>query len=508
MRHLPTPPARECPVPMSGSLRVLSVLLAGFAALQAPTVLLASAVLLPAGDAALRDDLNRLADRGLISLSLTNWPLPREAVNVALKRIDAGQLNDIDAAAYARVQAALERTDASAPTLRAAGKTDDYRLPRGFQSEARGRSEFGLGASLSSDRAALSLAVQRIDRLTPDDPDEDFTLDGSYASLRLFGQIAAFGQIDRWWGPADQGSAILGSAARPFPALSLQRATQTAPSHPWLSWIGPWTYQLVFGQLLDYEAVPHTKLVGMRLSFKPFDRIDIGASRSMQWGGRGRMEDWDSFWDAFIGESNTEAADESDDPANQLGGFDLRVNPFGPRLPLAFYAEYIGEDETEANHWPAKIIGTLGAEWRFNLGDTSLLWRAEHSDTTADGYVGRDKPGITYLNGAYPDGYYQHGLALGYPIGGDGELSTTSLIATDRRGIRYELRLLRAEVNPGAQTQNLAYPEPDTLKAGIFRLSLPIVRKARLDAVAALQDSERFGVDPVMSLNLNIDLSK
>lgn len=478
-----------------------------WASLVAPTSLLASAILIPAGDAALREDLNRLADRGVISLSLTTWPLPQEAVSAALAKVEAGKLAGADAAAYARVLRILEPTSGAAPVVRAAGKSDEYLLPRGFQSESRARSEFGLVSALSADAATLSLGVNAIHKLTPED-DDDVSFDGSYASLRFLGQIAALSQIDRWWGPSDQGSAILGSAARPFPALSLQRATQRAPESRWLSWIGPWNYQLLFGQLQDYDSVPHTKIVGLRVNFKPFDLIDIGASRTMQWGGTGRPENWDSFWDAFIGESNTRAPDDSDDPANQLGGFDLRLTPFGRRIPLALFAEYIGEDETEAHHWPAAVFGTIGFEFRFDIGETSFLWRAEATDTTAHRDLGKNpEPGITYRNSAYPGGYYQEGLSLGHPIGGDGELYATSLVATDGRGIRYEARFLHTQVNDTSQDVNLAYPLRDTIKAGILKLGVPI-KHARIEAVAAVQDSERFGTEPVGSLNLSFDFRK
>ncbi len=37
----------------------------------------------------------------------------------------------------------------------------------------------------------------------------------------------------------------------------MQRAVQDAFENKWLSWIGPWQYQLFAGQLDDYKAVPN-----------------------------------------------------------------------------------------------------------------------------------------------------------------------------------------------------------------------------------------------------------
>ncbi|WP_214283118.1 capsule assembly Wzi family protein, partial [Acinetobacter pittii] len=52
--------------------------------------------------------------------------------------------------------------------------------------------------------------------------------------------------------------------------------------------------------------------------------LELGASRTLQWGGEGRSESWDSLWNAIKGNDNVYDSDE--DRSNQIAGFDARLN--------------------------------------------------------------------------------------------------------------------------------------------------------------------------------------
>jgi hypothetical protein len=67
----------------------------------------------------------------------------------------------------------------------------------------------------------------------------------------------------------------------------MQRAEQVAPETWWLRWIGPWQYQVSASQINQYTSVPYAKIIGGRLTFSPFQSLELGASRIMQWGGEG-----------------------------------------------------------------------------------------------------------------------------------------------------------------------------------------------------------------------------
>src|SRR4051812_27021754 len=75
------------------------------AALQAQAQ---SAVLVEAGNERLRDDLQWLADHGVIRLSTSAWPLPLAAIESALAA-QRGNLSPADRDALAAVEAELAR---------------------------------------------------------------------------------------------------------------------------------------------------------------------------------------------------------------------------------------------------------------------------------------------------------------------------------------------------------------------------------------------------------------
>jgi hypothetical protein len=88
---------------------------------------------------------------------------------------------------------------------------------------------------------------------------------------------------------------------RPMTGFLMQRAEQAAPETWWLRWVGPWQYQISASQMNQYTAVPHAKIIGGRFTFSPFQSLELGASRIMQWGGEGRPESFSSFWDGLTG---------------------------------------------------------------------------------------------------------------------------------------------------------------------------------------------------------------
>ncbi|MFI7961903.1 capsule assembly Wzi family protein, partial [Acinetobacter baumannii] len=135
------------------------------------------------------------------------------------------------------------------------------------------------------------------------------------------------------------GSLIRGDASRPVYGVTAQRAVQNAFETKWLSWIGPWQYQAFAGQLDDYKAVPDAKLIGLRLTAQPLPYLELGASRTIQWGGDGRSESFSSLWDAIKGNDNVYG--DTENPSNQLAGFDgrLLLQPL-LNIPVSLYDQY------------------------------------------------------------------------------------------------------------------------------------------------------------------------
>jgi len=379
---------------------------------------LASAQNLQMNDMSLKSELDWLRAQGVIQISTSTWPLTTNEINRALSNADIRTAEHQQIVQSIRYTLNKEPNSSVNTKLSAYAQTDRKQLPQSFADDKTANSQATVQANLSTEDWEVNLRANLKDKDIIDD--KDLSFEGSYLAGKYANQWLIAGQIPTWWGPGHDGSLIRGDASKPVIGVTLQRDTQEAPSYSYLNWIGPWQYQLFAGQLEDYEAVPDTKLIGMRLTASPKDWLEIGASRAIMWGGEDRPESASSLWDAIKGTKDNGGTGKPD-PANQLGGFDARIN-LAPltNVPLGVYGQYVGEDE--AGGLPSKNMYLAGADFAsslntVNLGNMPYRLYAEWTDTRTSG----DIRGISYDHSNYTDGYYQHGYPLGYSLGGDAE---------------------------------------------------------------------------------------
>lgn len=278
----------------------------------------------------------------------------------------------------------------------------------------------------------------------------------------------------------------------PVAGITMQRDQQTAPTSDYLSWVGPWQYQLFAGQLEDYDAVPDAKLFGARLTASPWQWLEVGASRTFMWGGDGRPESFGSFTDALLGTKDN-GGNDGGDPANQLGGFDAQVKLSSlVGIPATVYAQYIGEDE--AGGLPAKNMYLAGADYAADMYGKPYQLYAEYADTRTSG----ESRGISYDHVNYTDGYYQQGYPLGHALGGDAEsIAIGGRLWLDNRNF-VNTKLQYAKVNQADEAINQAFPTSDTLKvidvAWEHQLQPQALITSRLWAVDSDTQSSDIGV--------------
>lgn len=243
----------------------------------------ASAQALLLNDNNLRSDLNWLNQQGVIQLSTSTWPLSTDAVKSALNHATAknsAQQKVLDA-----VEQKLQPHTLATAQLNVA--TAQNRLPAGFSETATNVAQYNAGLTLQQSRSNWDIHLQaNVEDKQRIKTNSKLNLDGSYIAGKLWNQWFLVGDIPVWWGPGHDGSLIRGDATRPVAGFSVQRGQQQAFETKWLSWLGPWQYQLFAGQLQHYTAVPQTKLLGMRLTIQPFPFLELGASRSIQIGDR------------------------------------------------------------------------------------------------------------------------------------------------------------------------------------------------------------------------------
>ena len=268
------------------------------------------------------------------------------------------------------------------------------------------------------------LAVQR-----QVDPAGDYwSWDGSAISWRIdeYWRVGA-GRIARQWGPAWDGSLILGTAARPFLNLSVEAASGPLARDGFWWWLGEVDFSAFFGELEDDRgdyARPY--LMGSRIVVRPWPWLELGASRTAMWGGEGRDNSFITFLKSVLGRDNScNGSDCSGQPGNQLAGFDVRLS-LDRWLPgIALYGQVIGEDgRPETSIVPAKNMYQAGAEWRH---DDALVF-AEWTDSTAG------PAGVAYNHPIYSDGYRHRGRPLGFWADGDSSLWTVGGLRRDLFG--------------------------------------------------------------------------
>lgn len=421
----------------------------------------ASAQNLQLNDMSLKSELDWLQAQGVIQISTSTWPLTANEINRALETaiIRTPEQQKI----VHSIRYSLDKQPKSLvnTTISTYGQTDRKQLPQSFADDKLASFETSAKAGISEDDWEFYLQAHVKD---DDIDDEDYSFEGSYVAGKYANQWLIAGQIPTWWGPGHDGSLIRGDATKPVAGITLQRDTQTAPNSSYLSWIGPWQYQIFAGQLDGYKAIPDTKLIGMRLTASPTDWLELGASRTFMWGGEGKSQSFSSFIDALTGTKDN-VYNKDDDISDQLAGFDARVNlaPLtNANLPIGIYGQYVGEDE--AGYLPAKNMYLAGIDYASSINTSSMglmpyQLYAEWTDTRSSG----DVRGISYNHYVYTDGNYQYGYPLGYALGGDTEsIAVGGKLWVDNQNF-ITAKAQHAKVNQSSRATNKAFSESDKL---------------------------------------------
>lgn len=246
------------------------------------------------------------------------------------------------------------------------------------------------------------------------------------------GQSEFYASVQRrHWGPGWAGSLILDGAAPPIAAIGWRRAAVQASTSPWSSWLGPWGADIFVGRLQGHREPARPTIIGMRAQLTPTRRLDVGLSRAMQWGGRGRDESASSLFNALLGNDNVgfSGITAENEPGNQLAGVDLRWL-LDPASQTSVYAQVVGEDE--AGHLPSRNMVLLGVDARVPTDEGALRFFAEFADMLAGRVSDDPRPLAAYRHFIYAQGYTQQGFSLGHPVGGDTRLATAGWLY--RRG--------------------------------------------------------------------------
>ena len=422
------------------SLLLLGIALAGTAH--------AGPVIAP-GDVGLRHEIQLLADYGVIRGPVTTWPLAWDAVESDLRRS-----KDEEMILPVAVERARDRLLARAERESQRGKhrvkgrlavAEKPIVIRGFADTPREEGELSAGYSWFGDYLTVDLNVTGVDN--PADG-EDVRPDGSLIALELGNISIAASTMDRWWGPGWDGSQILSNNARPIPSLTIDRNRTDAFKTKWLSWLGPWDFSFIAGQMEEERVVPNARFLGFRFAFKPHHSLEIGISRTAQWCGDGRPCDLDAFLDIVFGRTNPDDDPQSiaDNPANQLAGFDIRWTNMWFGTPLSFYAQATAEDE--AGGFPSRYMVQGGIESSGYIRSRwSYRWFAEFTANSCDALKSSVLYGCAYEHDIYDSGYRYYGRVVGHGAEADARIGSLGIILTTTESTTWQFLFRAGDLN-------------------------------------------------------------
>lgn len=392
------------------------------------------------GDPGARQDVDLLADTGALDIPVNTWPIPWGQIAGALARVNPDRLSAAQQLAYERLLAGIRAVqEARGGFGFEASAAPGRPALRWFGNTPRGKESAGVGYSGYNGNLAYRFNVSAV---YGSRDHQRARFDGSYVSAVLGSWIMTAGQINQYWGPGWSGSLILGTNARPVPGLTLTNYTSAPFDNVALHWLGPWTFKLYAGKLTDSRYIDHPFLLGGRFDFRPLPDLEVGLSRTAEWGGQGRPQNWHCLWETVIGLTNKKA--NNVDCANQLGGYDLRYTV--PAIATDFYAQAIGEDA--AGGLPTKFTDLLGVSHWGAIGDDGGNYRAflEYANTTVNSGT-QPLPNVAYENGHYRSGYRFRGFDMGYPTDNDSELWTAGVVLQGADGGSMTVLLRRGTLN-------------------------------------------------------------
>jgi len=421
-----------------------------------------------------RHHLERLVDEAGLQITTTHWPLPSSAVQTALddlpkdispslaesKEFITNELRKLQRQGKAEAQF---RNRAEAPV----GFGENY-TPGSSIKLSSAATEFG--PNYLPIAARIGIRIEE----PPNSLQTTFTgvgkegrvqakLDDTALVTEISGiNVQAFAH-QNWWGPGWESSLINGNNVPPWMGIGIQRSEVKPSESKWLSWLGPWSFEMFVAQAQDPIVVANQPdgfyFIGTRLTLKPWSWVEIGLTRDIQTAGTGRPSGiTDILKAAFTaGSEHTDTNNTQQDLSNGVAGYDVRLNcPKG--VHCAAYFQWMGEDSSGQSHLPNSFMTLEGLDWWSTSGRHRVF--TEYMQTYTDSFPWNitKYTGSGYRNWAYPQGFTNGGRWIGSSFGGDARILTVGWLDAEAS------RLLK--VYTGETSTALGSYDPNTNATG------------------------------------------
>jgi membrane-associated phospholipid phosphatase len=257
----------------------------------------------------------------------------------------------------------------------------------------------------------------------------------SYVAMNLSDWQLSYGKQSLWWGPGRGGPMMLSDNAAPLNMFRVNRVTPfRLPG--FLGFFGAVRVEFFIGQLSGYQFVlnpsgvvgqwgqnltPQPIIHGERFSFRPRPRLEIGISRTTDYGGPGFPLTFRSFLRSVFSTGNT-LAGSPNKPGDRRAGFDLT---YQIRRIGSFYCDGFVEDTF------SPLVDPGIAAWNSGLylprlprlPKLDLRMEGVYTDLPNEGPNPNFQrtPGYFYYDSTWITGYQNDGHLLGSWIGRGGQ---------------------------------------------------------------------------------------
>lgn len=407
-----------------------------------------------ASDSVLRRDVELLKNYGLISGPVNTWPLSWKQITRGINNINT---ND-DAPYPAHVMRAISRTLRKSPNKGWRLSTDlrfsnEPKLVRGFGDTARSETDISLALAYQNKNIDAQIEVN----FRESDGIKNTSLDGSYIATNIGNWSLYAGAIDRWWGPGQDNTLLLSTNARPMASIGFRRNEPKPFESKWLSWVGPWTWDMFVANMGENRHIPNALMVGMRLSFAPFNNLEVGLSRSMQLCGNNRPCDFKTWTKALISFGDLDNTGKLSEPGNQMASIDFAYTKQLNDKSLRMYFSGTAEDQNVI--MPFQYARLLGATLTKPIGEKgdSLAFNMEWSDSgnKLAWFFGKRSRDVIYNHFIYRTGHRYDGRTLGHSLDNDSKLVSFTTTYDRADGTTYSLSLRSANINWDRNNTNI-----------------------------------------------------
>jgi hypothetical protein len=254
---------------------------------------------------------------------------------------------------------------------------------------------------------------------TPIPTTNQFRLLDTYVSANLHNWDLSFGKQSLWWGPGEGGALLFSDNAAP---IYMFRVSRIQPFLlPWIfRLLGPMKWDLFVGKLSGNEYPPRPLIHGEKISFKLTPNLELGFSRTVEFGGVGRAITTKAVWLSYFSVTNSARYPPgAPNPGKRTGGFDFNYRPPLLRNWLTLYADSLSDDNTSPLADPPRA----GVSPGFYLArlpkipKLDLRVEAVYTDTPRSSLNGH----YIYYDSFYHDLYTNHGNLIGSWIGRQGQ---------------------------------------------------------------------------------------